>query len=164
MTINKVCGSGLKAVMLAADSISLGHTKTAVAGGMENMTLAPHLLPNSRAGFRMGHAQLLDSMIHDGLWDPYNNFHMGNAAELCAKEYNFSREEQDEFAKTSYQWAQKAIADGLFKSEIAPVQKMKSLVKLALTKWLSSGQHLIKRAASQRPMQVKLMMEERPVS
>lgn len=121
MTINKVCGSGLKAVMLASDSIQLGNAEIAVAGGQENMTLAPHLLTQSRSGYRMGHINATDSMIHDGLWDPYNNFHMGNAAELCVKEYNFTREEQDEFAKTSYEWAQKAMADGVFKNELAPV-------------------------------------------
>lgn len=121
MTINKVCGSGLKAVMLAADNIALGNTHLAVAGGQENMTLAPHLLENSRAGYRMGHFQTIDSMIKDGLWDPYSNFHMGSAAELCVREYKFSREAQDEFAKESYTKAQKAQKDGLFKSEIAAV-------------------------------------------
>ena len=122
LTINKVCGSGLKAVMLASDSIRLGNTKIAIAGGQENMSLAPHLLENSRTGFRMGSAGLVDSMIKDGLWDPYNNFHMGNAAELCSKEYSFSREAQDQFAIDSYKKAQKAIADGKFKSEIVSVQ------------------------------------------
>jgi len=122
MTINKVCGSGLKAVMLAADNIALGNTKIAIAGGQENMTLAPHLLENSRAGYRMGPAQVVDSMIKDGLWDPYNNWHMGNAAELCVKEYNFTREQQDEFAINSYKKAQAAIANGAFKNEIAPVE------------------------------------------
>lgn len=121
MTINKVCGSGLKAVMLAADSIQLGHTQTAVAGGQENMTLAPHLLMQSRNGFRMGPAAMIDSMINDGLWDPYNNFHMGSAAEICAKDYQFSREQQDEFAINSYKKAQEAIAKGYFKNEIVPV-------------------------------------------
>lgn len=122
MTINKVCGSGLKAVMLAADSIRLGHTSIAVAGGQESMTLAPHLLENSRSGYRMGPAQMVDSMIKDGLWDPYNNWHMGNAAELCVREYKFTREEQDQFAVRSYQKAQKAIETGLIKDEIAAVE------------------------------------------
>ncbi|WP_413581472.1 thiolase family protein [Bdellovibrio sp. HCB288] len=121
MTINKVCGSGLKAVMLAADNIKLGNTKVAVAGGQENMTLAPHLLENSRSGYRMGPTQMTDSMIKDGLWDPYNNFHMGNAAEICVKEHNFTREQQDAFAVDSYKKAQKAWADGVFKNEIVPV-------------------------------------------
>lgn len=122
MTINKVCGSGLKAVMLAADNIALGHTHLAVAGGQENMTLAPHLLENARAGYRMGHVQAMDSMIKDGLWDPYSNFHMGNAAELCVKEYKMSRQAQDEFAIESYKRAQKAQAAGLFAAEIAPIE------------------------------------------
>lgn len=122
MTINKVCGSGLKAVMLAADSIMLGHTKIAVAGGQENMSMTPHLLENSRNGYRMGPAAVVDSMIKDGLWDPFNNWHMGNAAELCAKEYHFSRAEQDEFAVNSYKKAQDALAKGVFKNEIAAVE------------------------------------------
>ncbi len=122
MTINKVCGSGLKAVMLAADSIALGHTKVAVAGGQENMTLAPHLLEKSRGGFRMGNTELKDSMISDGLWDPYNNWHMGSAAELCVKENQFTREAQDAFAIESYKRAQKASNDGIFAKEIVAVE------------------------------------------
>lgn len=121
MTINKVCGSGLKSVMMAADNIRLGETKIAVAGGQENMTLAPHLLENSRTGYRMGHTPITDSMIKDGLWDPYNNFHMGTAAEICVKENHFTREQQDQFAIGSYKKAQDAWSKGLFKNEIAPV-------------------------------------------
>lgn len=122
MTINKVCGSGLKAVMLAADSIRLGNTQFAVAGGMENMTLSPHLMENARAGYRMGSVQLQDSVIKDGLWDPYNNWHMGTASELCAKEYNFTRQQQDEFAINSYKKAQDAWNNQMFNEEIAPVE------------------------------------------
>ncbi len=118
LTINKVCGSGLKAIMLAADSIQLGHSQIVVAGGQENMSLAPHLLENSRTGFRMGNTQFVDSMIKDGLWDPYNNFHMGSAAEICVKENHFSREQQDEFAIKSYEKAQAAVNAGHFKNEI----------------------------------------------
>jgi acetyl-CoA C-acetyltransferase len=121
MTINKVCGSGLKAVMLAADSIKLGHSSVVVAGGQENMTLAPHLLENSRTGYRMGSQAIVDSMIKDGLWDPYNNFHMGNAAEICSREFSFTREAQDAFAIDSYKKAQKAISEGKFKNEICSV-------------------------------------------
>ncbi len=121
LTINKVCGSGLKAVMLASDSIRLGQSRIVIAGGQESMSLAPHLLENSRTGFRMGSVNLVDSMVKDGLWDPYNNFHMGNAAELCSKEYAFTREAQDEFAIDSYKKAQKAISEGKFKSEIVSV-------------------------------------------
>ncbi len=122
LTINKVCGSGLKAVMLAADSIRLGNAKIIVAGGQENMTLAPHLLENSRVGYRMGPAAIVDSMVKDGLWDPYNNWHMGNAAELCVKEYKFTREEQDAFAVSSYKKAQSAINNQMFKNEIVSVE------------------------------------------
>lgn len=121
LTINKVCGSGLKAVMLASDSIALGNTKIAVAGGQENMTLAPHLLENSRSGYRMGPTQMTDSMIKDGLWDPYSNFHMGSAAEICVKDYSLTREEQDAFAIDSYKKAQEAWNKGVFKNEIAAV-------------------------------------------
>lgn len=121
LTINKVCGSGLKAVMLGADSIKLGQSQIVIAGGQENMTLSPHLLENSRTGYRMGAQSIVDSMIKDGLWDPYNNFHMGNAAEICVKEKNFTREEQDQFAIESYKKAQNAIHSGLFKNEIIPV-------------------------------------------
>lgn len=121
MTINKVCGSGLKAVMLAVDSIQLGHSEIVVAGGQENMSQAPHLLENSRGGYRMGNVNMVDSMIKDGLWDPYNNFHMGNAAEICVRENKFTREEQDQFAIESYKKAQDAISKNYFKNEIAPV-------------------------------------------
>ena len=123
MTINKVCGSGLKSVMLAADSIRLGVAQFNVAGGQENMTMAPHLLENSRVGYRMGNQQISDSMVKDGLWDPYNNFHMGNAAEVCVKEKHFTREQQDEFAKNSYEKAAAAIAKGVFKNELCLVEQ-----------------------------------------
>lgn len=121
-TINKVCGSSLKAVMLACDSILLGHSHIVVAGGQENMTLAPHLLENSRSGYRMGPITSSDSMIKDGLWDPYNNFHMGVAAELCVKEYKFSREQQDQYSKESYEKAIRAQEKGYFNNEITPVE------------------------------------------
>ena len=120
-TVNKVCGSGMKAVMLAAQSIETGECEVVVAGGMENMSLVPHLLENSRAGYRMGHREMTDGMIKDGLWDPYNDYHMGNAAELCAKELSFTREAQDQFAIQSFKRAQDAIKNGHFKKEIAPV-------------------------------------------
>lgn len=122
MTINKVCGSGLKAIMLGADSIALGHSQVVVAGGQENMTLAPHILANSRTGFRMGATELKDSMMLDGLTDPYQNLPMGNFAELCAKESSFSREEQDAFAVESYKRAQRAQAEGSFKNEIVAIE------------------------------------------
>ena len=121
LTINKVCGSGMKAVMLAAQSIRLGDSEVVVAGGMENMTQSPYLLPTARAGFRMGHQQAVDSMVHDGLWDPYNNQHMGNCAELCAREKSFSREQQDQYAIESFKRAQESQKNGAFKAEIVPV-------------------------------------------
>lgn len=121
-TVNKVCGSGLKSVMLAAQSIQCGEADIVVAGGIENMSLVPYYSMNGRTGFRMGHAQLTDGMIYDGLWDIYNNFHMGSAAELCAREFNITREDQDAYAAESYRRAQAAIAGGKFKAEIVPVE------------------------------------------
>jgi acetyl-CoA C-acetyltransferase len=121
MTINKVCGSGMKAIMLGVQSIQTGESEIVVAGGQESMSNAPYLMPNARGGFRMGHAQVVDSMIQDGLWDPYNHQHMGSCGEICAKEYQFTREAQDAFAIESFKRAQKAQADGKFKNEIAPV-------------------------------------------
>ncbi|MDZ7268526.1 MAG: thiolase family protein [candidate division KSB1 bacterium] len=121
MTINKVCGSGLKAVMLAAQAIMVGEADIVVAGGMESMSNAPYLLSKARDGYRLGHGELIDSMIKDGLWDVYNNFHMGNAAELCARECHIPRARQDEFAMTSYRRAQAAQANGLFRREIVAV-------------------------------------------
>ena len=120
-TVGKVCGSGLQSVILGTKSILLGDAELVLAGGMESMTNAPYLLPQGRGGFRMGHGQVVDSMIHDGLWDPYKNWHMGNAGELCARELSFSREAQDEFSKASYQRALAAQERGDFAKEIAPV-------------------------------------------
>jgi acetyl-CoA C-acetyltransferase len=121
LTINKVCGSGMKALMLGSQSIRLGDSDVVVAGGMENMTQAPYILPTARAGMRMGHQQALDTMVFDGLWDPYNNQHMGNCAELCAREKTFTREQQDAFAVQSFQRSLEAQKGGKFKNEIAPV-------------------------------------------
>jgi acetyl-CoA C-acetyltransferase len=122
VTINKVCGSGMKALMMGAQSILLGDSDVVVAGGMESMSNAPFVIQGARGGFRMGHQQMVDSMIHDGLWDPYNNQHMGNCAELCAKEHSFTRQAQDEFATESFRRAQAAQKEGKFASEIAPVE------------------------------------------
>lgn len=122
MTVNKVCGSGLKAVTAAADRIALTQAEVIMAGGIENMSQVPYYLKSAREGFRMGHQEVVDGLIHDGLWDVYNQFHMGKAAELCAKEYKFTREAQDEFATQSYRKAMKAIENGLFKNEIVPVE------------------------------------------
>lgn len=121
MTINKVCGSGMKAIMLAAQAIQLGDADVVVAGGMESMSNLPYYLEKARTGYRMGHGQLVDSMLRDGLWDVYNDYHMGNAAELCSKECGITREMQDAFAVESYKRAKKAMDEGLFKDEIVGV-------------------------------------------
>ncbi|AOJ86687.1 acetyl-CoA C-acetyltransferase [Burkholderia sp. AW33-5] len=121
MTINKVCGSGLKAVMLAANAIVAGDADIVIAGGQENMSAAPHVLPGSRDGFRMGDAKLVDTMIVDGLWDVYNQYHMGITAENVAKEYGITREEQDAFAALSQNKAEAAQKAGRFDAEIVPV-------------------------------------------
>lgn len=120
-TVHKVCGSGLKTVMMAAQAVRAGDAECVVAGGMENMSLAPYALEAARTGYRMGHGQVVDLMIKDGLWDPYNDFHMGMAAEKCAAERGISREAQDAFAAESYRRAQAAIAEGRFRDEIVPV-------------------------------------------
>ena len=122
MTINKVCGSGLKATHLAAQAIRAGDAEIVIAGGQENMTLAPHLLQNSRDGYRMGDAKIVDSMILDGLWDVYNQYHMGVTAENVAKKYGVTREEQDAFAAASQQKAEAAQKAGRFKDEIIPLE------------------------------------------
>ncbi|HEX4923364.1 MAG TPA: thiolase family protein [Bdellovibrionales bacterium] len=141
-TVNKVCSSGLKAVMLAADAIQLGRNSVVIAGGQENMSLAPHLLENSRSGTKMGPGTLTDSMIKDGLWDPYHNFHMGKAGELCAKEYKVSREEQDQYAIESYKRAQAAQKDGTFAREITPVS-------------VTSGKDTVQVTLDEEPMKAK---------
>ena len=122
LTINKVCGSGLKSVMLAAQAIRAGDAHVVIAGGMENMSLAPYVLPDVRAGQRLGHGRMIDSMVNDGLWDCYNDFHMGNTAELVAKTYDVSREAQDKFALESHKKAVAAMERGDFKAEIVPVK------------------------------------------
>ncbi len=122
ITVNKVCGSGLKAVMLAAQAIQVGDADVVVAGGMENMSRAPHFLDKSRTGYRMGHGVLRDHMIHDGLWDHVNDFHMGISNDLCAEKYNVSREDQDRYAAESYRRSLAAIAAGRFENEIMPVE------------------------------------------
>ncbi|MEW6093916.1 MAG: thiolase family protein [Chloroflexota bacterium] len=123
MTINKVCGSGLKAIMLAAGSIALGDSEVVIAGGMENMSLAPFIMKKARYGYRLGHGELLDLMVYDGLQDPYTGRHMGEIADAAAARHELSREEQDEYAIRSYTLAQKAVREGIFKDEIVPVVK-----------------------------------------
>ncbi|UOE54301.1 acetyl-CoA C-acetyltransferase [Cytobacillus oceanisediminis] len=122
MTINKVCGSGLKAVHLAAQAILAGDAEAVIAGGMENMSQAPYILKNARNGFKMGDQKLIDSMISDGLWCAFNDYHMGVTAENLCSKYELSREEQDEFAAASQEKAAKAIEEGKFKDEIVPVK------------------------------------------
>jgi acetyl-CoA C-acetyltransferase len=121
-TVNMVCGSGLRAVALAAQSIQTGNADIVVAGGMESMTNAPYLLPQARSGFRMGNATAVDSMVHDGLWDVYNDFHMGHTAELVAEKYNITREDQDCFALLSHKKAEAAWREGRFATEVVPVE------------------------------------------
>ena len=121
MTINKVCGSGLKSVMLGAQSIMVGDSELVIAGGAENMSKAPYYLKSARFGYRMGNGEVIDGMVFDGLWDPYNNMHMGVIAENIAKKHGISREEQDEYAVRSYKRAQKATEDGVLKEEIVPI-------------------------------------------
>ena len=122
MTINKVCGSGLKAVGLAAQAIQTGNSSIVVAGGMESMTNAPYLLPNARKGYRLGNQQLVDSMVHDGLWDIYNDYHMGMTGENVAEKYGITRQEQDEFALNSHRKAIAAWNECRFKSQVVPVE------------------------------------------
>src|SRR5437879_4844826 len=122
MTINKVCGSGLKAVALAAQAIQTGNSSVVVAGGMESMTNAPYLLPQARKGYRLGNGQLIDSMVHDGLWEVYNDYHMGITGENVAEKYGITREEQDEFALNSHRKAVAAIKECRVKSQIVPVE------------------------------------------
>ena len=122
VTVNKVCGSGLKAVVLGGNAIVAGEHEVVVAGGMESMTNSPYLIPKAREGLRLGHGQLIDSLIHDGLWDAYGNVHMGECGELCAREHKITRADQDAYAAESYRRAQRAEAEGKFRSEIVPVE------------------------------------------
>ena len=121
-TVNKVCGSSLKTLIMAAQAVALGDDRIVVAGGMENMTRAPYVLEKARQGYRLGHAELVDSLVKDGLWDVYNNFHMGEGGELCAAKYHLTRRVVDDFALESYRRAQEAIATGTFKREIVQVE------------------------------------------
>ncbi|MBV7534112.1 acetyl-CoA C-acyltransferase [Chitinophaga sp. sic0106] len=121
-TVNKVCASGMKAIMLGAQSIMLGDNDVVVAGGMENMSQVPYYLDKARTGYKLGHGSVIDGIIRDGLWDPYKDFHMGNAAELCAAEYHISREDQDAYAIESYKRAAAAWEKGYYKNEVVPVE------------------------------------------
>lgn len=134
MTINKVCGSGLKAVMLADQAIKAGDAAVIVAGGQESMTNAPYLLPKARGGYKFGNGEIVDSMQFDGLWDVYNQYAMGNAGELCASEFKFDREQQDEFAVNSYKRALEAQKNGWFDEEITPVTITDRSGEISVTK------------------------------
>src|SRR6266704_1976056 len=127
MTVNKVCGSGLKAVALAAQAIQTGNSSAVVAGGMESMSNAPYLLPQARKGYRLGNAQIIDSMVHDGLWDIYNDYHMGITGENVAEKYGITREEQDQFALNSHRKALSAIKECRFKSQVVPVGAVRTI-------------------------------------
>lgn len=122
VTLNKICGSGLEAVIQAFRAIAVGDAEIVVAGGMESMTNAPYALPNARGGYRLGNGELIDTMVHDGLWDVYNNQHMGSCAELCATHYSFSREDQDAYAIRSFERAQAAQASGFFADEMVSIE------------------------------------------
>src|SRR5438552_2806276 len=132
-TVNKVCGSGLKSVMLAAQAIQCGDSSVVVAGGTENMTRAPYLLDKARSGYRLGHGELTDSLIRDGLWDVYNDVHMGMCGDRCAAKYEFSRRDQDDFAVASFRRALEAQAIGSFKDEIVAVEAPAGKTKVQIT-------------------------------
>ena len=151
LTVGKVCGSGLQAVIFGAKSIALGDAQIVVAGGMESMSNVPYYLPQARTGYRMGHGKIVDGMIHDGLWDPYGDFHMGQAGETCAKEYAFTREMQDDYAKESFRRALSAQKEGQFKAEIvgqcqrghrsiAQVAKDFDLTETAVREWVRQAE------------------------
>jgi len=151
MTVNKVCSSGLKAVMLGAGLIESGENQIIVAGGMENMDLAPYYLPKGREGYRLGNGAVVDGMVNDGLWDPYGNVHMGNCAELCAREKKISREEQDAFAVESYTRALNAQKAGKFRTEIVPVTIKSSKGDMVVSEDEEPGRVKLDKIPSLRP-------------
>jgi acetyl-CoA C-acetyltransferase len=137
MTVNKVCGSGLKAVALAAQAIQTGNSTIVLSGGMESMTNAPYLLPQARKGYRLGNGQVIDAMVHDGLWDIFNDYHMGITGENVAEKYGITREEQDQFALESHRKAVAAMKECRFRSQIVPVElpaKKKARLRLCSTR------------------------------
>lgn len=150
-TIGKVCGSGLMSVILGTKSLRLGDAKVVVAGGMESMSQAPYLLPKARSGYRMGHGTLVDSMILDGLWDPYSDVHMGSCGDRCAEEHAFSREEQDAFALRSYERALAAQREGHFDAELIPVSVSNRKVETVVTQDEEPARAQIEKMASLRP-------------
>jgi acetyl-CoA C-acetyltransferase len=153
LTINKVCGSGLKAVGLAAQGVLAGDSEIVVAGGMESMSNAPYLLPNAREGYRLGNGTIIDSMIHDGLWDAYEHCHMGNTGEIVAEKYHVSRERQDAFALGSHQKAVAAIQSGRFKDEVlaVPIPQRKGEPELFLTDESPRNDSTLEKLAALKP-------------
>ncbi len=151
MTINKVCGSGLKSMMLAADAISLGHSSVVLAGGMENMSLAPYLMPKARFGYRLGNGQLLDLLIHDGLQDPYSSLHMGEITETWIARHGLSRDAQDTYAARSYRLAQAAVASGTFADELISVVKRSRKEDIIIDQDEEPGRGSIDKLSSLRP-------------
>jgi len=152
LTINKMCGSGLKAVMLAQQAIALGDADIVIAGGQESMTNAPYLLSSARNGYRLGHGELKDSIITDGLWDVYNNIHMGNCAESCARDFSFTREELDHFAIESYKRANEAVNSGKFEEEIYPIKQTSKSGEIIINKDEEPGKVKYDKIPSLRPV------------
>ncbi|MBW7841497.1 MAG: thiolase family protein [Ignavibacterium sp.] len=152
LTINKMCGSGLKSVMLAQQAIALGDADIVIAGGQESMTNAPYLLLNARNGYRLGHGELKDSIITDGLWDVYNNIHMGSCAESCARDFSFTREELDQFAIESYKRANEAVNSGRFDEEIYPIIQNSKAGEITISKDEEPGKVKYDKIPSLRPV------------
>lgn len=152
LTINKMCGSGLKSVMLAQQAIALGDAEIIIAGGQESMTNAPYLLPNARNGYRLGNGELKDSIIIDGLWDVYNNIHMGSCAESCARDFSFTREELDNFAIESYKRANEAINTGKFEEEIYPIKQSTKAGEVIINKDEEPGKVKYDKIPSLKPV------------
>ncbi|KAB2847359.1 MAG: thiolase family protein [Ignavibacterium sp.] len=152
LTINKMCGSGLKSVMLAQQAIALGDADIIIAGGQESMTNAPYLLLNARNGYRLGHGELKDSIITDGLWDVYNNIHMGSCAESCARDFSFTREELDQFAIESYKRANEAVNSGRFDEEIYPIIQTSKAGEIAISKDEEPGKVKYDKIPSLKPV------------
>ncbi len=152
LTINKMCGSGLKSVMLAQQAIALGDTEIVIAGGQESMTNAPYLLSNARNGYRLGNGELKDSIIIDGLWDVYNNIHMGSCAESCARDFSFTREELDNFAIESYKRANEAVNSGRFDDEIYPIKQTTKSGEIIISKDEEPGKVKYDKIPSLKPV------------
>lgn len=152
LTINKMCGSGLKAVMLAEQAIKTGDAEIIIAGGMESMSNAPYLLPKARNGYRLGNGEIVDSMIKDGLWDAYNDIHMGSCAESCARDFKFTRQQVDEFAVESYKKALKAQENNIFEEEIEKIKLTSKKVEIVFEKDEEPGNVRFDKISSLKPV------------